>query len=378
MHDLYEHLAAFLDDLPAGFPRTESGVELRLLRRLFSPDDAELFLHLTLLGEPPRVVARRAGRPVADVARQLADMERRGLVYGVARPGHETEYAARQFVVGFWEGQVNRLDAGLVADFQAYAPHLVDAELWRQAPQMRVLPAPGAVPPEAPALAHEQAERLVRAHTAIAVTNCICRQEMRLAGHGCGRPLETCLSFGSAAFHYLRTGNGRALTQAEALALLERAAAAGLVLQTSNSRHSAFICACCGCCCGVLRHLKQHPRPGEIFSSPYRAAYDPARCADCGLCVDRCQVGALAADDGGAVTLLAERCIGCGLCVVACPTGALSLERKPDSEQPPVPAGLAQAYLNLAWARGKLGPGRLARLVVRSRLDRLLAGRGSE
>jgi hypothetical protein len=36
--DVYEKLAMHLDDLPAGFPRTESGVEIRILRRLFTPD----------------------------------------------------------------------------------------------------------------------------------------------------------------------------------------------------------------------------------------------------------------------------------------------------------------------------------------------------
>ena len=42
MADIYEQLARFLDDLPAGFPRSESGVELRILRRLFTPEEAAL------------------------------------------------------------------------------------------------------------------------------------------------------------------------------------------------------------------------------------------------------------------------------------------------------------------------------------------------
>ena len=34
---IYEALAAHLDRLPAGFPRTPDGVEMRILRRLFTP-----------------------------------------------------------------------------------------------------------------------------------------------------------------------------------------------------------------------------------------------------------------------------------------------------------------------------------------------------
>ena len=60
--DVYQKLARYLDDLPGGFPATTTGVELRLLRRLFTPEQAELALHLTLLAEEPRVIARRAKR----------------------------------------------------------------------------------------------------------------------------------------------------------------------------------------------------------------------------------------------------------------------------------------------------------------------------
>ncbi len=40
--DAYERLALHLDSLPGGFPRTESGVEMRILKRLFTEDEAAL------------------------------------------------------------------------------------------------------------------------------------------------------------------------------------------------------------------------------------------------------------------------------------------------------------------------------------------------
>jgi len=69
--DIYERLAEHLDNLPGGFPRTESGVEIRILRRLFTLEDAEFATHLTLIPEEPRVIARRAKIPVSEAARQL-------------------------------------------------------------------------------------------------------------------------------------------------------------------------------------------------------------------------------------------------------------------------------------------------------------------
>jgi hypothetical protein len=45
--DRYERLAAALDSLANGFPRTESNVELRILRAVFTPDEAEVAGALT-------------------------------------------------------------------------------------------------------------------------------------------------------------------------------------------------------------------------------------------------------------------------------------------------------------------------------------------
>ena len=123
MVDIYKRLAGFSDALPAGYPATDGGVELRILRKLFSPDEAALFLHLSLIGEEGRVVAGRAGtRTLAETLPMLEEMEHKGLVSGNRRPGKATEYAANQFVVGFWEDQVNRVDAGLAELIEAYLP----------------------------------------------------------------------------------------------------------------------------------------------------------------------------------------------------------------------------------------------------------------
>ncbi len=42
MTDIYERLGERLDMFPQGFPKTKSGVELKILKELFSPDEAEI------------------------------------------------------------------------------------------------------------------------------------------------------------------------------------------------------------------------------------------------------------------------------------------------------------------------------------------------
>jgi electron transport complex protein RnfB len=372
MTDLYERLAQFVDNLPAGFPPTESGVELRILRKLFTPQEAELFMHLTLIGEEPRVIAHRAKQPLEVVSQHLEEMEKKGLIFAMHQPGQPPKYTARQFAVGFWEGQVNRLDRELVEAVGEYIPVALDLDLWRKAPQMRTIPIGESIPVRTEAMPYEQAEQIVRSQATIAITNCICRQEMQVAGHGCEKPVETCMSFGVAADSNIRNGKGRKISQEEALAILDLADEAGLVLQPGNAKEPMFICACCGCCCGVLRNIKRHPQPASIVSSPYIAVHDPAICSGCGTCVERCQMEAMTLPNGTA-ELNQERCIGCGLCVSTCETGALTLARKPEAEQRFIPKDIVATNIQLAQARGKMGKKELAGMLLQSKVDRLAA-----
>jgi ferredoxin len=372
--DVYHRLARHLDDLPGGFPPTESGVEQRILRRLFTPEEAELATHLTLLAEEPRVIARRAKIPPDEAAKRLEEMARKGLIYRVRPRGKPALYMAIQWVVGIWEFQVNRLSPELVHDFEEYLPAMFDPEAWREVPQIRTVPVGEAIPAQAEVLPYERAEAIVRAQKRLAVAPCICRQERALVGEGCGRPQETCLVFGMAADYYVENGLARSIDQEEALAILQLADEAGLVLQPDNAQKALNICCCCGCCCGVLRAAKMHPQPASVVFSPFVAVTDPETCEGCGICVDRCPMEALHLEDGYAVLNL-DYCIGCGLCVTGCPSGSMSLQRRPGGEQRPVPRNVQEKAIRMGQLRGKMGPGDLLSLVVRSKVDRLLAGR---
>ena len=371
---IYQKLARHLDNLPGGFPPTESGVELRILKRLFTPEEAETATHLTLIPEDPRVVARRARITHPEAEQRLEKMAKKGLVFRMVSKDGQPTYMAAQYVIGIWEYHVNDLDPELIRDMNEYIPTLFNADIWKKTPQLRTIPVGRSLTPRLEVMPYEMAEELVRDQKKALVAPCICRRECTMAGEGCDKPEETCLVFGFGADYYQHNGLGRLIEQQEVLDILKKADKAGLVLQPGNCKKIVNICCCCGCCCGVLRNIRQQPHPASLVSSPFVAAAEPESCNGCGVCEKRCQMDALRLEDEK-VVLDVNRCIGCGLCVSTCPTKSLTLARKPEPDQPKVPKNMIEATINLGRERGKLGTMDLIGMQLKSKLDRLLAAR---
>ncbi|MCB2186219.1 MAG: 4Fe-4S binding protein [Deltaproteobacteria bacterium] len=352
MQDVYQGLREHLDRLPGGYPATESGVEIRILERLFTPEEAALAQALRLKLEPAEVIAERAGLPAEETLPKLLEMARKGLIFSIETGERPPAFMASQFVVGIWEYHLNDLDPEFIALTDEYFPYLTQTA-FDTMPQLRTIPVGRSLATDTPILAYEEAEKLIQGQKKILVAPCICRKEHQIKGGGCDKPLETCLVFGWGADYYERNQLGRMITADEARNILKSADEAGLVLQPSNSQDITNICCCCGDCCQALLSLKRHPSPAERASTPFVVAADVEACIGCETCLERCQMEALVVEDDQ-VRVLAERCIGCGLCVSTCPTEALSLVRKPDSQQPRVPANPMEAMKARVQARAEL------------------------
>ena len=350
MTDLYENLAQHLDNLPAGFPRTESGVEMRILKRLFSPEEAEVAALLTMMPETVAGIAQRTGRDEAILADRLADMAKKGLVFRVAR-GELLLYSAAQFVVGIWEYHLNDLDEELIRDVNEYMPDLMDKSwLKTKTKQLRVVPVAKSVSAEMAVMPFEAAEEIVNKQSKIVVSDCICRKEQKMIGKGCDKPKEVCLAFGAGAYYYEQNGLGREIDRAEALAIVKKGVDSGLVLQPGNQQKAMNICMCCGCCCGILKNLKKMDKPARLVHTNYYAEVDADACIGCEACVERCQMDAITVDEVARVE--PDRCIGCGLCVTECPTEAMVLKQKAEEDQYTPPKNVFETYMNIAQERG--------------------------
>jgi Na+-translocating ferredoxin:NAD+ oxidoreductase RNF subunit RnfB len=153
-------------------------------------------------------------------------------------------------------------------------------------------------------------------------------------GRRCDFPVNVCLSFTSVE----SPPGPDDISQQEALALLDRVEAIGLVHTVSNVMQGlGYVCNCCGCCCGILRGITEWGIENSVARANYYAVIDPDDCIGCGTCIERCQVQAISEQDGVAV-VHRQQCIGCGLCVTGCPSDVAKLESKPEADtvRPPV------------------------------------------
>jgi electron transport complex protein RnfB len=351
MEDVYKRLAEHLDNLPAGFPSTDSGVELRILKRLFTPEEASLAGALTMRPEPAAAIAERLSREPSEVAPKLYEMSRKGLVFRTSKGGQQL-YMAAQFIVGIWEYHVNDLDPDLIRDVNAYIPHLAKKN-WagRKTKQLRVVPVGQSITAEMAVAPYEAAEEIIRQQSKIVVAPCICRREHQMMGHGCDKPMEACLIFGSGAYYYEQNGLGRSISSEEALDILKSGVEAGLVVQPSNSKKPVNICLCCGCCCQVLKNIRALDKPGLAVHANYYAQVIEDRCTACETCLDRCQMEAISIDDTAVIDL--DRCIGCGLCIPTCPGEAIVLKQKEEADLYIPPENTLKTFLKMAKERKK-------------------------
>ena len=78
MSDVYRRLAKKLDDLPNGFPATERGVEIEILKKIYAPEEAEMALKMRPVPETVEAIAKRLEKPASEMQSILDDMTRKG------------------------------------------------------------------------------------------------------------------------------------------------------------------------------------------------------------------------------------------------------------------------------------------------------------
>ncbi|WP_321492760.1 4Fe-4S dicluster domain-containing protein [uncultured Desulfobacter sp.] len=377
---VYRKLQQHLDRQPVGFPPSSDGADIRLLKHVFSPEEAAIATCLSHMPRPVEEIFSRAVHMVPsldELKDHLTTMVQKGGIE-FHRKDNQDYYANVPLVVGIYELQVNRLTPEFIRDFKSYTSgkRFGLSFLGTGRSQMRTIPVHKSITPALPAAHYDQILCLLeKAALPIVVLPCICRKKKALQGDLCRqtRREETCMAMGSIAQTLIKMDLGREITKGEARDIISQNQEEGLVLQPSNTQKIEFLCSCCGCCCSMLNLHKDLPRPLDFWETGFQAQLAANDCVGCGQCADKCPVQALYFPETvneqrqkANPVIDHDRCIGCGQCVAACRPGALSLVPRP--HQAPPPAGRDELYAELLAHKKKP----LARTRVIGKLTRAM------
>ena len=339
--DIYRQLQRHLDIMPVPFPATESGVELRLLKHLFTEEEASIAVNLSALPEPVDKIHKRFKKEhisKANLKKKLDGLFKKGAIMAVGNSKGEFHYSKIPLAIGIFEYQVDRITREFAEEFYRFGDEgFAEAILKPKVKQIRTIPVNMQVEPKFPVGQYDSARQIIqKSNGPFAVMNCVCRQAKDSMDDPCKQTKirETCITMGQAAQVMKTKGVARYVSKEGIIDLLTQAEKVGMVLQPQNTQSPTFICCCCGCCCGVLTAAKKFDKPAEFLESNFRARVNTSICTGCEDCMALCQMDALVSENNH-VEVNPDRCIGCGVCINACPGGALHLEPKEKQGVPP-------------------------------------------
>jgi Na+-translocating ferredoxin:NAD+ oxidoreductase subunit B len=325
----YERLADSLNKLPNSFPRTESKIEITLLKKIFLPEEAFLAGQLTGKEETISIISQRAGLSEEETANRLKAMMERGFVRGNSAEG---TFRLSPFIVGIYEDQLDRMDHELAHLIEEYFDQ-GGVDIMRPQPAIhRVIPAQKGVKTEW-ILPYDKLREIMMSCNTFRVRDCICRLQQDLEGsRKCTFPLHVELIFYTGK-ESTEPPVAPFVTKEEALAVLNKTEKIGLVHTVSNVAEGIYyVCNCCGCCCGILRGITEFGIEKSVAAANYYSVIDPDKCEACGTCIKRCQMHAITSGSDEISVVDRVKCIGCGLCVTGCPANVARLERKAEDE----------------------------------------------
>jgi Na+-translocating ferredoxin:NAD+ oxidoreductase RNF subunit RnfB len=334
----YELLADELNKIPNGFPRTESGVELKLLAKLFNDEDAALASSLSMDPKSLQEIAEQNNLSEPEAKQRLIGMVKRGLIDIKREEGIGFTFHLIPFVVGFYERQNAKIDKEFAELFEQYYHESFHKTMLSEPSVHRIIPLEKAIPVDIDVMPYEKASNYLDQAQSWGVLDCICRVQKKLIGQGCKHSVRNCLVFSPKPGAFNRSEDIDTLTREEAMKVLADADREGLVHSVNNAQSEVYyVCNCCTCSCGVLRGMVEYGSENSIARSDFYAAVDPELCTGCESCIERCQFNAMNMVDG-ICEVDRVACYGCGLCISSCETEALSLVQKSTEERVKPPA----------------------------------------
>ncbi|MFW9829908.1 MAG: 4Fe-4S binding protein [Candidatus Thorarchaeota archaeon] len=366
--EVYKNLHKEIDTrMPINFPAHKSGLEIEILKLLFTPEEANIAIHLSALPEPLDTIYKRVTKSGISISKErlkelLNNLNEKGAIQGGGsvydKKHNRRRYRLIPWAIGIFEYQLGKVTKEFARLSKTYSLDVFYEEFHnkKKPSQMRTIPVEKSLSPEYTVSTYDNIREIINKKVSkIAIINCVCREQHDVLEEPCklSSTRRCCVMFNDAATRRIKDGLGIEVSKDEMFEILKKYQKEGFVLQPENSKNPSFMCVCCGCCCGVLQMAKQYPNPAEYYSSNFYAQSNPEFCNGCETCVKRCQMDAITLEKDKAIVNL-DRCIGCGNCIVTCGMKAMKLYKKRKRISPPTSSGRMYTKLMMK-KRGVIG-----------------------
>ncbi|MFX1489685.1 MAG: 4Fe-4S binding protein [Promethearchaeota archaeon] len=366
--EIYKKLHKEIDErMPIDFPAHKDGLEIEILKLLFTPEEAAIAIHLSALPEPLDKIYKRVTKSGISISKErleevLNNLNEKGAIQGGGsvydHKHNRRRYRLLQWAIGIFEYQLGQVTKEFAELAKEYSLDVFYEEFHNKNKpgQMRTIPIEKSLSPDYTTSTYDNIRDIITNQVSkIAIMNCVCREQHDVLEEPCKLSdiRRCCVMFDAAAERRIKDGRGKEVSKEEFFEILKKFQKEGFVLQPENSKNPEFMCVCCGCCCGVLKMAKQYPKPAEYYSNNYYAQSNSELCNGCEICVKRCQMDAIKLVNEKAVVNL-DRCIGCGNCVPTCGMKAMKLYKKDKSVTPPKSSGRMYAKMMMK-KRGFIG-----------------------
>ncbi|MHA1912649.1 MAG: hypothetical protein ACTSYA_13260 [Candidatus Kariarchaeaceae archaeon] len=171
--DTYENLAQRLHKIPNGFAIIPDGTHLKVLKWIFTPEEALIASQMKLISEKVNELATRLQLPEKDLSEKLEIMISKGQIRGKGR-ADERSYSLIPFVVGIYEYQLDRMDKEFAELVEEYFQKSKGMETFSPSPPFfRVIPINQAITPELKIHPYDEAEEILKKAKSWAARDCI-------------------------------------------------------------------------------------------------------------------------------------------------------------------------------------------------------------
>jgi len=342
INDPYEKILQNMREYPNDIPITNGKISdafREFIKLLFTPEEAKIAQHLTVRPQSVGTISKNLGISRQETQQILEKMTEDGIIQDI---GGFSYFIAMPHLLNMGFKYSKTFERLGKKGAELYQQFFVKEKFYKRyessdagTPITRIVPVDKSIDHQSQITNAEEIHRIFEnCMGPIVITDCPCRNRTEtLEIRECHDkyPIhDSCFQVGLFGKYFLRRGEGKELSRAEAHELVDKLANLGLVFTTENieSQMHQVICCCCECCCALLRGITRFEDKNEncIAKSNYLAEVNQNLCKGCGLCEERCPFNAISMKDDKS-NVDGDKCYGCGVCAVTCPTEAIKLHR---------------------------------------------------